>query len=382
MRIKVIGVAIILAALVGCASVRQLPAISELPWHDETFAYDAKLVSETKDELFRLDAALVQRLQGPATQSLSAPKRLEHLLALLYGAEMKSFPYAAGHSTVAAVTWQQGRGDCLSLTVLAYAMTRELKMSAQMQEVKVPLLFDRRDGVDFANEHVNLLVRESGLSVWTNGRLDAKDMIVDFEPQLGANREGKALSDEAILARFYNNRGAEYLVEDQRALAYAYLKAAILVNPAYPSSYSNLAQLYQRAGLMLDAEHLLRQAVGLSRQALVPLSALHRLLLTQGREAEALEMARLLQSQRERDPYYWIGLGISHLNQGRTRQAIDALEEAQLLTSGFEEVHRYLALAYSRAGEQARASEQLGLLEALSEDGGLGQGRRKKFKVL
>lgn len=379
MQIKLIGVAIILAALVGCASVRQLPVISELPWHDEAFAYDAKLVSETKDELFRLDAALVQRLQSPATQSQSAPKRLEHLLALLYGAEMKSFPYAAGHSTVAAVTWQQGRGDCLSLTVLAYAMARELKMSAQMQEVKVPLLFDRRDGVDFANEHVNLLVRESGLSVWTNGRLDAKDMIVDFEPQWGANREGKALSDEAILARFYNNRGAEYLVEDQRALAYAYLKAAILVNPAYPSSYSNLAQLYQRAGWVLDAEHLLRQAVGLSRQALVPLSALHRLLLTQGREAEAMETARLLQSQRERDPYYWIGLGISHLNQGRTRQAIDALEEAQQLTSGFDEVHRHLAAAYALVGESARAQEQRNLLAILADGRSVDGVRKKKL---
>lgn len=379
MRTKAIGLVIILTALAGCASVRQVPTASELPWHDEIFAYDAKLVSVTKDELFRLDPALVSRLRAPAAQSLSAPKRLEHLLALLYGAEMKPFPYAAGYSTVAAETWRRGRGDCLSLTVLAYAMARELNMSAQMQEVKVPLLFDRRDGVDFANEHVNLLVRESGLSVWTNGRLDAKDMIVDFEPQLGANREGKALSDDAILARFYNNRGAEYLVDDQRALAYAYLKAAILVNPAYPSTYTNLAQLYQRAGLPDQAEHLLRQAIELSNRPLVPLSALHRLLLAQGREAQAQETARLLQSQRERDPYYWIGLGLSHLNQGRTRQAIDALEEAQQLTSGFDEVHRHLAAAYAMVGESARAQEQRILLAMLADGSGVAGARRKKL---
>lgn len=379
MLIKLILLVASLSVLVGCASVRQAPLASDLPWHDEVFAYDAKLVTVTKEELFRLDPALVRRLQDAATQSLSAPKRLEQLLALLYGGEMKPFPYAAGHSTVAATTWQQGRGDCLSLTVLAYAMARELQMSAQMQEVKVPLLFDRRDGVDFANEHVNLLVRESGLSVWTNGRLDAKDMIVDFEPQMGANREGKALSDEAILARFYNNRGAEYLVEDQRALAYAYLKAAILVNPAYPSSYSNLAQLYQRAGLVLDAEHLLRHGLGLSKQTLVPLSTLHRLLLTQGREAEALETARLLQSQRERDPYYWIGLGLSHMNQGRARQAIEALEEAQQLTSGFDEVHRHLAAAYAMVGELTRAQDQRNLLTMIADGRSVAGARKKKL---
>lgn len=377
MRAKVIAVFITLAALVGCAGVRQIPSASDLPWHDGVFGYDARLVTVTKDELFRLDPELVGRLRDPATQSLSAPRRLEQLLALLYGAERKPFPYAAGYSTVAAETWRRGRGDCLSLTVLAYAMARELNMSAQMQEVKVPLLFDRREGVDFANEHVNLLVRESGLSVWSNGRLDARDMIVDFEPQLGGNREGKALSDEAILARFYNNRGAEYLVDDQRALAYAYLKAAILVNPAYPSTYTNLAHLYQRAGLTGDAERLLRQAIDLSKHALVPLSALHRLVLTQGRDIEAREIARLLQSQRERDPYYWIGLGLSHLNQGRTRQAISALEEAQQLTSGFDEVHRLLAAAYAVVGESARAQEQRNVLAMLA-DGNSAVGVRKK----
>lgn len=377
MRAKVIAVFITLVALVGCAGVRQIPSASDLPWHDRVFGYDARLVTVTKDELFRLDPELVGRLRDPATQSLSAPRRLEQLLALLYGAERKPFPYAAGYSTVAAETWRRGRGDCLSLTVLAYAMARELNMSAQMQEVKVPLLFDRREGVDFANEHVNLLVRESGLSVWSNGRLDARDMIVDFEPQLGGNREGKALSDEAILARFYNNRGAEYLVDDQRALAYAYLKAAILVNPAYPSTYTNLAHLYQRAGLTGDAERLLRQAIDLSKQALVPLSALHRLVLTQGRDIEAREIARLLQSQRERDPYYWIGLGLSHLNQGSTRQAISALEEAQQLTSGFDEVHRLLAAAYAVVGESARAQEQRNVLAMLA-DGNSAVGVRKK----
>lgn len=379
MRAKVLEVLMLLVALGGCASVRQTPSASDVPWHDEVFAYDAKLVTVNKEELFRLDPELVRRLQDPAIQSLSAPKRLEHLLAMLYGAEMKPYRYAAGHSTVAADTWRHGRGDCLSLTVLTYAMARELRLISQMQEVKVPVSFDRRDGVDFANEHVNLLVRESGLSVWTHGRLDAKDMIVDFEPQLGGNREGKALSDEAILARFYNNRGAEYLVDDQRALAYAYLKAAILVNPAYSSTYANLAQLYQRAGLMDDAEHLLRQAIELSNRPLVPLSALHRLLLAQGREGQALEIGRLLQSQRERDPYYWIGLGLSRLNQGRTRQAIDAFEEAQQLTSGFDEVHRHLAAAYAMVGEWARVQQQRNLLAMLADGSSVVGARKKKF---
>jgi tetratricopeptide (TPR) repeat protein len=300
---------------------------------------------------------------------------------LLYGRQVKPFPYAAGHSTVAAETWQQKRGDCLSLTVLAFSMAREMNMVSQMQEVRVPVLFDRRDSFDFINEHVNVLFRRSGPLNWLEGRLQSDDMIVDFEPQIGWNREGQALSDNAILARYYNNIAAEHLVSERRTLAYAYFKAAILAEPGYPSSYGNLALLYRHAGLLADAEQLLRYAIVLSDAATFPVSSLHKLLLEQGRTTEAEQYARLLQSRRDKDPYYWIGLGLQHLQDGKIRQSISALEEAQRLTNGFAEVHRYLAVAYWRAGEPARANEQLMLLAALNRDGTDVATLRKKFSA-
>jgi len=378
---KVLWIVACLAGLAGCAAVPSAPAPTQLPWHDEFFAYDAALVSVQKEDLFRLDPVLVQKLHDPALKLLSTPRRLDHLVRLIYGSEMKPFPYTAGHSTVAAETWQQRRGDCLSLTVLAFSMAREMNMVSQMQEVRVPVWFDRHDSVDFLSEHVNVLFRRSGPLNWTEGRLQSDDMIVDFEPQIGSNREGQPLSDSAILSRYYNNIGAEHLVNAQQKLAYAYFKAAILSEPGYPSSYNNLALLYRRAGLLADAEQLLRHAVVLSREATVPLSSLHQLLLEQGRNSEAEYYARLLQSRREQDPYYWIGLGLQRLQSGNIRQSIQALEEAQRLTHGFAEVHRYLALAYWRAGEQAHADEQLTLLASLDRDGADVASLRKKFNA-
>jgi tetratricopeptide (TPR) repeat protein len=378
---KVLWIAACLAGLAGCAAVPNAPSPTQLPWHDQTFAYDAALVSVQKEDLFRLDPVLVQKLQDPALKQLSTPMRLDHLVRLIYGSEMKPFPYTAGHSTVAAETWQQRRGDCLSLTVLAFSMAREMNMVSQMQEVRVPVWFDRHDSVDFLSEHVNVLFRRSGPLNWTEGRLQSDDMIVDFEPQIGSNREGQPLSDSAILSRYYNNIGAEHLVNARQQLAYAYFKAAILAEPRYPSSYNNLALLYRRAGLQADAEQLLRHAVALSHEATVPLSSLHQLLLEQGRNSEADEYARLLQSRREQDPYYWIGLGLQRLQSGNIRQSIQALEEAQRLTHGFAEIHRYLALAYWRAGEQAHADEQLTLLASLNRDGADVATLRKKFNT-
>jgi Tfp pilus assembly protein PilF len=103
-------------------------------------------------------------------------------------------------------------------------------------------------------------------------------MIIDFEPQVSSNREGQALSDNAILARFYNNIAVEHFVNGNHMLAYAHFKAAILADPGFPPSYSNLALLYQRAALLADTEQLLRLAVRLSDANVIPLTALHQLM--------------------------------------------------------------------------------------------------------
>lgn len=56
-----------------------------------------------------------------------------------------------------------------------------------------------------------------------------------------------------------------------------------------------------------------------------------------------------------------------------------ALEHAQRLTSGFTEVHGWLALAYWRMGEQVRAREQMAQLEALQPGSALAGKLRRKL---
>jgi Tfp pilus assembly protein PilF len=378
---KAIGMALCLAGLVACSGLPGAPVTAQLPWHDATFGWDAAAVTVSRDELFRLDPQLLKELQDPALQRLSAPRRLDHLLALLYGRELRAFPYAPGHSTRATETWQQRRGDCLSLTVLAYAMARALNMRAQMQEVAVPALFDRRGSVDFLSQHVNVLLPRSGPLRGTGSRLEADDMIIDFEPQTGSNRIGQALTDQDILARFYNNMGAEQIALDHPGPAYAWFKAAMLTQPRYPASYANLALLYRRAGLVADAETLLRRAVALDDEDNVALLALQQLMQEQGRTAEAQSYARLLQSRRDGDPYHWIALGLKRLQEGQFRDSIRALEQAQRMTHGFSEVHRFLALAYWRAGDSERAREQLGVLASLDPDSPDVATLRQKFST-
>jgi tetratricopeptide (TPR) repeat protein len=237
-----------------------------------------------------------------------------------------------------------------------------------MQEVQVPVAVDRRDGIDFISGHVNVLVRNESDVLLYGQVFGAGSFIIDFEPQVGSRREGQSLSEGEILARFYNNRGTEYLVQKDDARAYAYYRAAIALAPDFHPALANMAQLYMRHGLLPGAEQLLRHAVSNSATAYGPMRSLHQLLQSQGRTAEAQHYAQLLTKRQDDDPYYWLSQGIADLQAGRTPAAVRALERAQSLTSGFEEIHYHLALAYARNGQRDAAHKQLAALKAINQN--------------
>src|SRR5688572_7224929 len=126
--------------LAGCASAPVAPAAAQLPWQDEAFEYAPGLITVGKEDLFRLDPELAALLKGHAVQGMTTPQKMKHLLALIFGEDRQRFGYSAGHSTTAAETWRNRRGDCLSLTVMTYSAARTLGMAVQTQEVRAPAL--------------------------------------------------------------------------------------------------------------------------------------------------------------------------------------------------------------------------------------------------
>jgi tetratricopeptide (TPR) repeat protein len=365
--------------LAGCAASPPAPTVAQLPWHDDLFGYDTARVEATHSSLFVLDPELRRTLQQRTTQGLSPRQQMTYLLDLLFGTKRERFQYAAGHTTGAAETWQRKRGDCLSLAILTFAAARELHMSALMQEVDVPVLYDRRGDLDFVNRHVNVRFSRPR-QIEERGWAAPQDVVVDFEPEFGSTRVGRTLEERGIVARFYNNIATEFLADGDKHQAYTFFKAAILAEPAYAAAYINLAVLYRNAGLARDAEQLLADAVALSdrTEVILPLHALQVLMQTQGRDAEAQHYAHLLQSARESDPYYWISLGLEQLKAGQFPAAVESLEHASDMVSGFPELHQYLAVAYWRSGNKRRADEQMALLESMG-DGAAATGLRTKF---
>ncbi len=337
-------------------------------WHDAQFNYEPTIVKESAQTLFELDDSVHTLLTANDRRSASNEQRLKALLAQLYGDHGISLSYTSGHTTGAMQTWQDRRGDCLSLTIMVYAATRYLGVPAQMQEVKVPMTVERQSGIDFINRHVNVLV-PNAYGVLINGRsIGSGAMVIDFELQPGSKHRGQPLNEAQILARFYNNRGAQYLASNETDKAYAYYRAAIQADATFAPAYANLAKLYFQKGKADSAEQLLRHAIGLQTDAYEPLRALNKLLTSQNRIAEAQVFADQLRKRQDEDPYYWLGIGLDALNTARNPDAIRALERAATLATGFEEIHFNLALAYWRNGQPDAAKRQLVALTAIDNE--------------
>ncbi len=378
MNIRTLGWVAVSCWLVGCASAPMAPLASNDVWLDKAFDYRSARVTVNEQDLFQLQPELLAELRSPRLQDATADRRLQYVVDNVVLNKQQPFVYATGVSTVASETWRARRGDCLSLTVLTYAMAQELRLPAVVQESRSFSLFDRRGGTDYQVGHVNVFVdRLMGIGDGAAISL-TQGVVIDFEPSYSSARAGVKLSRAGILARYYNNTAAEYLAVEDFDMAYAHFKAAIEADPDFVPARTNLAWLYRSRGYFKEAEQVLVAAVVRKGETDGAILALHRMLLAQGRLEEASKYEALRRAHQEREPYYWIDEGLVQLQARNYQRAIKYLEKAQELTAGFSEVHRYLAFAYLQAGKPEKAQEQLATLALLnSEDPALGLIQRK-----
>ena len=363
-RLLIVGCLLLGACASAPDPVPQIPVL----FRDGAFKPQTNARLETRDDVFALDPALEQQLQALTLQGKSTEQRLKILLAHIYTDTGIRLSYASGHSTGAAQTWANKQGDCLSLTILAYAAAQALDITAHMQEVPGPAVVDRRGQIDFVNGHVNLHVPARSKISLGERVFESGGFIVDFQPHSALRNLGRRLEEREIMARFYNNRASEYLAHGQDDLAYRYFRTAGDADMRYAPIFSNLAVLYGRKRMDAEAEAALRYAVALKGNSDVALKGLHQLLQSQGRLDEAQVIAQELQQWQDASPYYWLERGKADLLAGQAARAVDALERAQALANGFADLHYHLALAYARSGQADKAQAQQALLRSLVGD--------------
>ena len=100
--------------------------------------------------------------------------------------------------------------------------------------------------------HVNAIV------TWPDGGREVVDFNLD---EYNIHYPQHPVRDDTAIAQYYNNRGVEYLLQNNIQDAFRYLLKAVDSSPDIPFIWINLGALYRNQGKLKVAEIAYRKAL-------------------------------------------------------------------------------------------------------------------------
>lgn len=313
---------------------------------DSQYHSDNPVNLETEHEIFRLSDDMLAMIDAKLMNNLTARQKAYVLLLHLFDEENISLSYDGNANVTASQAYHNKVANCMSLTIMAYAIASEAGMNVSFQNVDVPEYWVRNGQYNLLTGHVNLLVKESNevirRVVWGE-----KATQIDFDPFVSKKDfPSHVIQKHTLLAMFYNNKGAEELVNNNYPVAYQYLKKATQADSRFASAWGNLGILYKLSGHYDVAEEAYRHSISLKKNNLTSLGNLAVLLNKQERFSEAQPIEKHIHKLRIKNPYYHALLGDDALINKSYQEALKHYKKAIQLDDDQHEFYFGLAKAY------------------------------------
>ncbi|MBT4522398.1 MAG: hypothetical protein HOC23_20555 [Halieaceae bacterium] len=278
-------------------------------------------------------------LRQHVPDSLSNTQKARRILRAILG-EGLDLQYHNFRTFTAPETFHSREGNCLSFTNLFVALGREAGLKVSYQEVEVPPSWGTKNGTWLFSKHINALVK-----------LPDKNQVVDFN--LSAFDEEfprYKLTDEAALARYYNNLGVQWMGEGDTAKAFQYFRGALQLEPDTSYFWTNLGTLYRRVGGENPrVEQAYRVAIAIDDEP-VAMSNLARHYRTLGEDEKAKYYEKRVQLFRRRNPFYLFQLAQEAYEQDQYSEAKRLLQRAIYIHHDDPQFHRLLGETYKELG--------------------------------
>jgi tetratricopeptide (TPR) repeat protein len=295
------------------------------------------------------DIAAMIRQQGPQRALVDA-LHTKAQLRLEYDAEL---------TRNAAEAFDARAGNCLSLVVMTAALAKQLQLPIAFQALIGHETWSRSGDLSFVNGHVNITVAKRLIDRVASFDSDTQLRIEFGQMPMGRGQALRVISEATILSMFMNNRAAEYLVRGAIDDAYSHAREAVIQDPTYASAYNTLGVIYVRRGLAAAAERAYRAALARDADHTAALQNVARLLLQQGRSAEAtVFQSHLAQIEREA-PFAHFDLGVAAAKAGQYAVARDQILREMKRDPDYHEFHFWLAVALYGLGDLDQARKHL-----------------------
>ena len=272
-----------------------------------------------------------------------------------------AFKYDPSITLSAEEAFRKKTGNCLSFSNLFIALARAAGLKAWYQEVEVPQNWSNINETLLIGKHVNAVVEGSG------SKFVRSHYVVDVSREgLADESTSHKISDDEARAQFYNNLGADALVDEELAEAYAYFAKGIETAPGISYIWSNLGVVLRRNNQPEDAKSTYLVALELNPGDLVALNNLYSLYLEEGNESEAKNVHARVERHRHLNPFYLQQLSTEAVEEQRYDDAITLLKQAIKIDGNEYRFHLALARTLLLDGNEKAAQLSLNRAKQLA----------------
>ena len=351
----------IVCVLTACQSTTKQAVNIPAPFfYDQGFAQFSSKHVESEQEIFYIDDVAKNFVHETITPLKNEVDKMEALVSGVFGRSNLNLLYQGDANTVASETFSLRAANCLSMSIMTYALAKEAGFHVNFQKIFVPEYWTRRSGYSLLNGHINLrLIPRDKQDVFI---FNPRIYQVDFDPQASRKRlPRKVVSKHDVIAMFYNNKGADALLQEDYSHAYAYFREAALKAPYFNSAWINMGILYRLSGYFQQSEDAYLYALSLEPDNLTAWENLAYLYSITDRESEAKAIIAKVERKRNSNPYYHVNLGEQQIEQKNWERALAHFRKALAVDRSSHEGYFGLARVYFEIGEFDQSERYLKL---------------------
>jgi Flp pilus assembly protein TadD len=294
-----------------------------------------------------LHALVQEQVNAPGLRQSQRLRRLIDLMSI--NPDGLRLEYHDDATQTVEQAYLDRRVNCLTYTLVFLALAREAGLDAYPQEIDETLSWQQRGDIVYRTNHVNAAVR-----------LGAQRYVVDVGSSFVIGRRpAHAISEQRLLAQYYNNRAAQLMFLGDLPAALAHADIAIELDPSYPNTWSNTGVLRLHSGDLAGAEQAYATALSLAPEHSGALFNLVALYARGGDHEREARFRRRLDKVQSKDPLHQFLLAVRFEQQGNYAQAIKLYQRAIRLYGDEHRFYHGLAGAYAQTGNSLRARRAL-----------------------
>lgn len=283
------------------------------------------------------------------------------LHSLIFSPQGWAVKYSDSHTFTAQETYDQRKGNCMSLAALFVASARHVGLPAKFQTVDVPHTWTPKEGYFVVPGHINAMIRVSNKTI----NLDFMQTFFDLELK---DVKKKRISDKLAFAEYHNNIAMELVEKKDFQTAQQHMELAIEYGPKVDFIWSNYGVLYKFMGDYAKAEEKYKKALKLNKRNFSALTNLYVLYSALGRHTEAEQLAAKVERYSRKNPYYLAKLAETALKNNNFDDALALTNKAIRKNNKVPSFYFLKARVFYKDGKHKQALDALIKARSLSEE--------------